>query len=95
MNAVKNPPNSGKIGSNISNQQQGIHFNLPVSTNGTHSNLSNQPNSKISNQQNSKVDSEQKMNLLQMHQNLPKSTLARDFEGKGACRQIFEDDEDD
>lgn len=30
-----------------------------------------------------------------MHQNLPKSTLTRDFEGKGACRQIFDDDDDD
>ena len=32
---------------------------------------------------------------MQIHQNSQKSGLARDFEGKGACRQIFEDDDDE
>ncbi len=30
-----------------------------------------------------------------MHQNSQKPALVRDFEGKGACRQIFDDDEDE
>lgn len=30
-----------------------------------------------------------------MHQNQQKTGLLRDFEGKGACRQIFEDEDDE
>ncbi len=32
---------------------------------------------------------------MQIHQNNQKGGLVRDFEGKGACRQIFEDDDEE
>ena len=69
---------------NLQNQQNNLHFNVPSSSNNVL-----QPN----NRQNLKNEPDQKLNILQMHQNCQKPNLQRDFEGKGACRQIFDDDE--
>lgn len=32
---------------------------------------------------------------MQIHQNQQKPALVRDFEGKGACRKIFDDEDDE
>ena len=69
----------------VNNQQKSMVFNMP----GMPNNIL-QPN----NRETSKVD-DHKFNAMQIHQNSQNSGLAREFEGKGACRTIFQDDEDE
>jgi hypothetical protein len=70
---------------NVVHQQNNFNLNVPASS----SNIL-QPNNRENHRPN-----DQKFNIMQIHQNSQKSGLARDFEGKGACRQIFEDDDDE